>query len=265
MNKYWKGMVVFLAIFLLIPFVSAVPPVTQTAFLFEEGFEIQPTLFSPISQNKNFTFNFHVYNYTTGLLLNRGDYSCTFHLFNSSTGMGIFGLHGLIPETGKHVVHAYVAGENLTELGEYHVNIHCNDSRLGGYFDFIFEVTPSGIETDEIQSNLLLAYILGILGVAFILSILMYTFRPTEDSNIGLHMSLMRMVLFFMCLYTLVSGLGLIVTSAREQTLSTVYMNQLLAPFDTMVYFIWIAAIITVIFFFFDLMWTFKKLGEKEG
>jgi len=159
-----------------------------------------------------------------------------------------------------------VGNESLALIndGIYKLNF-TNISHAGNYVVKLCDGSVRGIIVEGgVDVDYGIAIMIGLIGAAFILALLMYVFRPTEDSNLGLHMSIMRMILFFMCLYTLISGLGFAVNIANDQGLSSNFTSPLLAAFENLVYFIWIAAIITVIFFIFDLFWTFKQLGKGK-
>jgi len=140
---------------------------------------------------------------------------------------------------------------NISHAGNYVIRL-CN----GATREIIIE---GGVDVDYG-----IAIIIAIMSAAGILAFLMYIFRPTEDTNLGIHMSVMRMFLFFGCLYTVIAGLGFAVNIADNQGLSSGFISPLIAAFSNFIYFIWIAAIVTIIFFIFDLFWTFKQLGGKE-
>ncbi|GAH31140.1 unnamed protein product [marine sediment metagenome] len=150
-----------------------------------------------------------------------------------------------------------------SDFSMYKLNF-TNISHAGNYIVRLCDGTTRGIIIEGgVDVDYGIAIIIALMGTSFILALLIYVFRPDDEHNIGVHMSAMRMILFFMCIYTLFAGLGFALNIANDQGLSSNFLSPLRTIFESITIFIWIAAIITVVFFIFDLFWTFKQLGEK--
>lgn len=263
MSKYSRKIVALLAFLLVLPLVFAVPPFSSIEEgMFEGGVVVKYPIIELIKTGQTMEFDFHLFNKSNGYPITSG-FSCNLHLYNSSDGKHLYeGFKDTVTHTFDYEIE--IDGGNFS-VGEYFYTIQCNNSEVGGEDTIPFEVTNSGILTDETQSNLIIAFMIILFGASFVFAFLMYAFKPGEDgSNVGLHMSLMRMLLFFMSLYLLLSGIGLMVSISQDQVLGTAYAHHGIASLEVITTFIWVAAIITLLFFIFDLFMTFNKLGEGE-
>jgi len=152
-------------LFLIIPLVSAVPPVTTTQ-QFTTGYEIRIPQDNILKTGQSYSFNIHVYNITNGYPIIKG-ISCYFHLYNST------GNHQLIlTSSTTDDIFDYeflVAGGNFTN-GVYYANYQCNSSVLGGYHSEPIFVNPVGRETTTADS----IFYIGLLTLLF--SLLFATF-----------------------------------------------------------------------------------------
>jgi hypothetical protein len=160
--------VLLFALFLL-PFLSAVPPVTTTQ-QFTTGFNIQTPQDNIISVNQSYSFDFHVNNISNGLPVNTG-INCYFHLYNE-TGAHIVEMQDAIAsETFDYSF--LVLKENFTKVAHYYYYVECNSSAYGGYSSSIVYITYNGerLETPEsiFYSSLFVVLFLFMLVVFFII------------------------------------------------------------------------------------------------
>jgi len=161
-----KANLVLLLLFLFsFAFVSAVPPV-QTNTIVDKGIDIEAPMFDTIKANETFKFHIHAYNSTDGLALFNDTTDCIIHLYNND---------------GSHIIEDYmgfdsngidfkydVLGGNLSGIGEYSVLFQCNNSDIGGFLEYGFDVTASGmdltLEKAYIEITLLLFFIGLLIG-----------------------------------------------------------------------------------------------------
>ena len=78
-----KSIIWICILFLLVSFVSAQPPFQEQTNIIE-GLVINFPLLDTFEQNKNISFNFHVYNQTSGAILTNTTVSFVFHLFDNT-------------------------------------------------------------------------------------------------------------------------------------------------------------------------------------
>ena len=123
--------------------VSAVPPVT-TNQQFTEGFKLEVPQDNILTKGDPYTFNFHVFNISNGLLIESG-ISCHFHLYGHS-GIELADIYQNTVDDGAY---SFTINEfNLTG-GNVYYNVHCNNSVLEGYSSNIIEVTLGGDKTPD--------------------------------------------------------------------------------------------------------------------
>ena len=133
---------VFLFLLVLTPFVSAQPPTaTQVVINLEAGLNIDFPKLSVSKQGGDFTFHFHIFNATTGLIVDNSTVNCTFELFNEG------GRH-IIEDTDVRFIdddwEAIIFGDNFTRLGSYSWLINCQSPSAGGFISSPFEITADG-------------------------------------------------------------------------------------------------------------------------
>ena len=195
-NKVRKKGNLFLFGFILsLFFISLVgaqpPPTTQTNVNIEVGLQIQTQGISYLQQNINHVFSFHVYNISTGFLLDNTTTGCGFHLYNK-TGHNQFDTNSL-----SFVAEGFeidLVGNNFTELGTYAYYVHCNTSNYGGFNREVFEVTPTGFTN-------LLGFYLIIIGISLVFLILGFWIKDPWIVIFG------TFGLFFVGLYILLNGI----------------------------------------------------------
>jgi len=120
----------------------AAPPqtiVTTTT----EGLTIVSPTNDYIKANNSYTFNYHIFNSTSGMPLTSG-FSCTFHAY-ALVGTHIYVRDNLAINNNVYDVGVIMAAGNFTK-GFYNILMQCNTSTVGGVFKQQFEVTNTGIE-----------------------------------------------------------------------------------------------------------------------
>ena len=133
---------------ILMPLVNAAPP-PQVNINTDIGYDIEFSKIEVLETNKNFTFNFHIFNRSNGLRLDNSSVDCSLHLFNS------IGEHQFIdPNLTFNTDHGdweiLMLGSNFSQ-GNYQVLVDCNNGNFGGFVSFPIHVTPTGeaLETSD--------------------------------------------------------------------------------------------------------------------
>jgi len=127
---------------LLIPIAYAAPPFISSGNP-TIGYDIAAPIYDSIKANQTFTFNWHVFNISSGAPIYK-NMSCTFHLYDP---VGKHQYEKTAITTYDHIydLEAEVAGGNFTALGYYDTIIQCNSTGgLGGWYKAEFEVTTTG-------------------------------------------------------------------------------------------------------------------------
>lgn len=168
--------------FLLILSISLIA--AQPGFIqggeFTTGYKIKVPPISPIKQNTNFDFNFHVFNISNGVPIDNSSTDCFFHLYNST------GDHALIVKLEHEENNVnnewalMVNGNNFSSLGSYSYVVQCNSTTLGGFESVEIHVTKLGTENKTSEA---LIYILLTLAVVFIFLLSLYFMLATPYSN----------------------------------------------------------------------------------
>jgi len=156
---------VYLSILMfLIPFIVAQPPVTTVQY-FPNGYVIVESQHEYLKQGQNYQYNFFLYNYSTGYLIDNSSINCTFYLANSS-GEIIF------IENIKYLSEGYwevdINGSNFLNKGSYPYGVSCQDDS-GGSLAGIFRVTLTGYQLTESKSILYIGF-LSLLVLIFFLN-----------------------------------------------------------------------------------------------
>ncbi|KKN76047.1 hypothetical protein LCGC14_0374370 [marine sediment metagenome] len=144
-----------------ISFVSAQPSFPPFQEETTGGIDIQIPLLEFFEQGENITFNFHLFNTTTGLpITNITGTKCFFHLFNNK---------------GKHVINNVeipfevlgddyeieIDGSNFTKLINQFYFVNCNSTTIGGASSALIIITADGNEPQtETNTRLNLFYIM---------------------------------------------------------------------------------------------------------
>ncbi len=165
--KHNKFLVVFIFLLLAVPLVVAQPQFVQDG---DNSLDIEFSKITILQQNNNFTFQYHVFNSSDGILMTDSTTSCEFHLFensgihivttNSTTG-------GFILFTPEKDFEIFVDGGNFTRMGLYSVIMQCNTTtNFGGFISYEIIVTADGFPTRSfpIQFQLIL---FGFISIIF--------------------------------------------------------------------------------------------------
>lgn len=135
----------FLLLILLITFSSCAPPVT-TVGQFPEGYNIIEAQHSQLKINESFTYNFILYNASTGLSLdNSTGITCRMFLANSSGGL-VFQTN--VTYTIDNYWNAIVPEGVLNTRGSYNYGVDCMDGKGGAVAGSLY-VTQNGNDTND--------------------------------------------------------------------------------------------------------------------
>ena len=144
-KKHKIGAAFLLSLCLLFTFftlVSAVPPFQQTAS--GVGVRVEAPVLVTHSQNGDFKFHIHTYNTTDGTRLDNSSISCMIHLYSPLDGSHL--IEDTMSFDSNGIDFEYeVLGGNFTEIGQYAVLIDCENTKVGGFIEYGFDVTPAGI------------------------------------------------------------------------------------------------------------------------
>jgi len=185
-----------LLVLLLLPVISAAPPVT-TVPQFTTGIAVEYPNMQYLKQNGYYDFHFHLFNLSDGKPIITGA-TCYFHLYNS-TGNHLY--KGFDSAVSNEFDYAFmVDGLNFSTTGTYYYITQCNTSTLGGYAEQAFEVTPSGTVYDTPK-------VLGFIGLLLILVSLIifigFKFRDLENYGYLIGMIVIEYMLILFIVYIL--------------------------------------------------------------
>ncbi len=131
--------------FLFLIFFSSIVVAQPFTQILEENVDIQFPLLEIVEQNQNFTFNFHIFNSTTGQIFDNTTHQCIFHLFDNK-GVHIIDQLNTTFEIFSRDFEAVITGDNFSRIGEYSFLIVCTSKGTGGSVSVRFEVTADGLE-----------------------------------------------------------------------------------------------------------------------
>lgn len=170
MNKKIFIFLIF-ALALISP-VLAQPPF-QTSSTADKSILIESPVIETHQQNTYLNFHAHPHNSTNGETLNYSviDY-CFIHVYSPSNGE--HEIQSLMNPNGNDIDWEYNAsGGNFSELGQYAGYIYCQTNTTGdlrgGYFEFAFDVTPTGEPTNGIQLSSRIFLILFFIFAIFLI------------------------------------------------------------------------------------------------
>ena len=153
----------------LISFTFAQPPIF-TQFV-DEGLTVDFVKINIQEQNKDFQYNFHVFNTSNGIRLSNSTTNCTFHLFMNDGVHVIQEMDIPFDVVGKDW-QLTVNGNNFSRLGEYAYLIDCSSTEgLGGSVSIGFEVTESGFGVTEGQA---IIYFIALIIAMLFLSLFLF-------------------------------------------------------------------------------------------
>jgi hypothetical protein len=178
-DKYLSLIFVYtVLLFVTLSFVSAVPPVT-TLQQFSEGYEIQVPQDNILTQKKDYSFEFHIFNVSNGRPIISG-VNCSFHLYNSSGSHIFVGYDDTVSSDLDYSF--FLTKGNFSSLGALYYFIQCNSTLYGGFGESIIRVTPNG---EEFSSNQAIIYILVLLADLLFLSIFIFLSFTVPYDNEG--------------------------------------------------------------------------------
>ena len=166
-----KSIIWICILFLLVSFVSAQPPFQEQSNIIE-GLVINFPLLDTFEQNKDISFNFHVYNQTSGLIMTNATTSCVFHLFDNKGDHLIDNKEMPFDSNGVDF-EITLSGSNFSRLGAYSFLVNCNTSIVGGFDMHSLRITSSGFDDTPIDNSsgiAIVIFILSITGALFLFS-----------------------------------------------------------------------------------------------
>jgi len=140
-----KSLFFFFELIFLMGMVSAVPPFADTSF--SEGLTIQIPQDNILDANQNYTFDFHVFNTTTGVPI-VSNIACEFHYYND-LGEHLF---EDINSIADGVDYEFELDAGNFSIGTYYYFINCNNSNIGGFATSIVRVYMGGEEPTTAKS-----------------------------------------------------------------------------------------------------------------
>lgn len=177
-----KKLLFLLVAILYIGLVSSQPPFQEGSFL--TGLTIKAPPQQYLTQNQDYTFQFHLFNSSNGIpILNETlatDVACYFHLYNSS-GSHIYKGN----QSNNEDVYDFgfkVLGDNFSQTGTYSYIIQCNNTIQGGEDNVALVVTKTGFEFDVPKALYYIA--LSVLLVfLFSVCILITKYLPSDNPS----------------------------------------------------------------------------------
>jgi hypothetical protein len=155
----------YLLIFLLVlsfTIVSAVPPVTTIDY-FPTGYIITEAHNGIIKLNEDFTYNFILYNSSTGLDINNTSVICRI-LISDNQGELVY--HNNVSYNSYNYWSVFIPGSVFNKTGYYPYGVDCEDGK-GGALAGSFYITQTGTLLDISDSILYASFL-------FIIFIIMY-------------------------------------------------------------------------------------------
>jgi len=137
-----KIIVVLFLLLLVIPLVSAVPPVT-TVQQFTAGLVIVTSPQQYLKQNTDFTVDFFVHNQSNGRHISNSTTNCSFYLAQSN---GTLIINKKVNYNANDYWDIIIKGGNFSTPGQYNYGIDCHHTFLGGTTTGAFLVNPNGTE-----------------------------------------------------------------------------------------------------------------------
>jgi len=204
-NKKYTLLICTIFLFIItINFACSQPPFQQSeknvGFLIETGYT------STHSLNNDYYLHTHVYNASNGLLID-SNINCYYHFYDHQKNGDEHIAIGEMDNYGAGY-NASIDGELINNTGEYSALIWCNNSEEGGFFQYTFLVTESGIEITEGRS----IFAIGSVAILCILLFISLYSLFSIDSYIGKFIfywisHLFIVLIFFICWQMGVEGL----------------------------------------------------------
>jgi hypothetical protein len=168
-------LIIVMTLFLVGNMVSSAPPIT-------EGYFIEDTPQTTLKKDRDFQYNFFVYNLTDGILITNESVNCIHYISNSEGAVISFenvpyfesdGHWGLTIDKG-----------NFSENGLYYYGTKCNSSTYGGVTTGTWKVNPSGFLFEIQEAIIYSVFILIFFGLIILLAVLA-TITPGENKQDG--------------------------------------------------------------------------------
>lgn len=251
----------FLLILILLPFISSVPP-TQTNVNIENGLQIFFPAFDFAKQDQGFSLHVHVANLSNGFPLFNTDIDCFLHLYNSS-GKHTY-QNGLAKDSNGFDHGVFIEAGNFSDLGLHAFYMWCNDSTIGGEARGVFEVTPTGVEFTQAESNSYLVIVISL--IAFLIASL-YGFitlpykntRNEEGDLVSINDLKYAKILLGFATYGFFTWLANIMISLSSNYLHIgVSLGFFTMVFKTMLFLMWPLVVLTIIVMGWNFMRDFK-------
>ena len=164
------------AFFLSLPFVFSAPPFQSSQGI--SGCLIEYPKIDIIQINKNFEFDFHVINYSNGIVLTNKNIACSLHIYNK------YGEHKYTNDTPAFTEDydfvILVDKGNFTEIEVLSYIFQCNNSAIGCFVSAPMEVTAEGEPTTSLLNLNIFFYVL-----VFIIIILGFWIKNEYVTLIG--------------------------------------------------------------------------------
>ena len=139
------------------------PPFQQTESTI--GLALESPIITMIKINTPFKFKVHAYNSSSGVSINNTKLTCEIHLYGQKDNGAHIVEAKMTIDTGNSLDMEYqLSSTDLNEAGQYAVLFYCNTTTKGGFLEYNFDVTPSGIDM-----NNGLYFLIIILSVGFII------------------------------------------------------------------------------------------------
>jgi len=160
-NLYLMVGIVCIALFLFLPFISAVPPVTSE-FVGDVGLDIEANVQDYYKINEGACLHIYVFNKTDGVNMDNTTASCSVELTDHNGTVKLLGT-----PTG-HLNHFEMCrNSTIVDSAEiYGLTIVCNTSEIAGYKTHFFEATITGNETPENLTSVFAVMILVLFGIS---------------------------------------------------------------------------------------------------
>jgi hypothetical protein len=154
-------------------FISAVPPF-QTSTTADKSILIESPVIETHHANQYFIFHLHPHNSSDGRLIGYGNIGyCAIHIYRPSDGEHIIETNMSRNSNDFDWEYNASAG-NFSELGQYAGYMYCQTNTTGdirgGFFEFAFEVNPTGIGLTTGKA-ILYGFILSLIGLFLFFSI----------------------------------------------------------------------------------------------
>ena len=189
-----KIMLMIVMVIGLVGTIGAVPP-TTTIFGGDTGLKLEVATPIAVPTSTIINVTVHIFNASTGFLLDADDYTCEGALFNPK---GIL----IVRQTAgmeEHFAYFTMNETHATEAGIYPYTFHCNSSDVGGYYTGYFDVTESGVSLNVEDSIVNASFIILLFGIAVFFLIFA---RTTEEGGVKLFFNVIGYITLLLCVGT---------------------------------------------------------------